>query len=106
MIKLLDIEYQKKVALINKAAEESISKIRTIRSFSNEVRMISLFEEYIDQSYSFGKKNAVAIGKPTVYIVLCVGGSAYCIFHVILSITAINNFLVKKGKAQKVQVSK
>ena len=67
IIKLLDRKYQQKLALINNTAEESISKIRTVRSFSNEVKMIALFGRYIDQSYSFGKKNAVVIGEYTVF---------------------------------------
>ena len=48
-------EYQDKLALANSTAEEAISNLRTVRAFSNERKMTSLYDIDINSSYRLGK---------------------------------------------------
>ena len=44
------------------AAEEAISSIRTVRSFSGEPKAKQTYGKEIDKSYFFGKRIAIASG--------------------------------------------
>ena len=62
--KLKDLrkKYQDKLALASSTAEESISNIRTVRAFTNELKLMSSYNEDIDRSYSLGKVISFLIG--------------------------------------------
>ena len=62
--KLKDLrkKYQDKLALASSTAEESISNIRTVRAFTNELKLMSSYDEDIDRSYSLGKVISFLIG--------------------------------------------
>ena len=62
MLKSLQKEFQDKLAHASSTAEESISNVRTVRFFSNENKMVSLYGKDIDFSYQLGKKLAAVIG--------------------------------------------
>ena len=66
MLKSLQKEFQDKLAHASSTAEESISNIRTVRFFSNESKMVSLYGKDIDLSYLLGKKLAAVIGMMSV----------------------------------------
>ena len=55
-------KYQDKLALASSTAEESISNIRTVRAFTNELKLMSSYNEDIDRSYSLGKVISFLIG--------------------------------------------
>ena len=61
-LKKLKKQFQDKLAHANSTAEESISNVITVRSFSNERKMINLYSEDIDKSYRLGRKLALMIG--------------------------------------------
>ena len=61
-LKSLQKEFQDKLAHASSTAEESISNIRTVRFFSNEDKMVSLYGKDIDLSYLLGKKLSAVIG--------------------------------------------
>jgi ABC-type multidrug transport system fused ATPase/permease subunit len=61
-IKNLRKRFQDCLAEAGTAAEESISSIRTVRSFSNEDKSMMDYNKKIDKSYQVGKKSALAIG--------------------------------------------
>lgn len=50
------------MAHASSTAEESFGNIVTVRSFSNERKMITQYSRNIDKSYGLGKKLAVLIG--------------------------------------------
>eukprot|EP00466_Bigelowiella_natans_P003202 jgi/Bigna1/86762/estExt_fgenesh1_pg.C_130199 len=54
--------YQKALADAGMVAGESLGSIRTVRSFANEPKEISRYSEKISDSFSFGKKRALAFG--------------------------------------------
>ena len=55
-------EFQDKLAHANSTAEESISNITTVRSFSNELKMNDIYNTDINKSYHLGRKLAFLIG--------------------------------------------
>lgn len=61
-LKNLKKEFQDKLAHANSTAEESISNITTVRSFSNELKMNGIYNEDIDKSYRLGRKLAFLMG--------------------------------------------
>ena len=54
--------FQDRLADASTTAEESISNIRTIRSFVAEDKARRLYAESVDKSYAEGKKLAIAGG--------------------------------------------
>lgn len=68
-LKNLKQRFQDKLALANNTAEESISNMRTVRAFSNEDKMKTLYDQDIDKSYSLGRKIAFLQGKSWCYTV-------------------------------------
>ena len=61
-LKKLRKEFQDELAHASSTAEESFGNIVTVRSFSNERKMITQYSRNIDKSYGLGKKLAVLIG--------------------------------------------
>ena len=61
-LKSLQKDFQDKLAHASSTAEESISNVRTVRFFSNENKMVSLYGKDIDLSYLLGKKLSAVIG--------------------------------------------
>ena len=55
-------KFQDKLAHASSTAEESISNMITVRSFSNENKMIDQYSVDIDESYHLGRKLSVLIG--------------------------------------------
>ena len=62
-MKTLRKKFQDKLAEANSVAEETISNMRTVRSFSNERKRGVLYDKDIDFTYGIGKKLAIASGK-------------------------------------------
>lgn len=61
-LKNLRKEFQDELAHASSTAEESFGNMGTVRSFSNEGKMITIYSKDIDKSYSLGKRLAVMIG--------------------------------------------
>ncbi|XP_065831606.1 uncharacterized protein [Oscarella lobularis] len=61
-IKRLRKKFQDKLGEAGTIAEESISSIRTVRSFSNEEKSMDEYGVKIDESFALGKKMAMTIG--------------------------------------------
>ena len=61
-LKNLRKKFQDELAHANSTAEESISNIITVRSFSNESKMVDMYSDDIDKSYYLGRKLALLIG--------------------------------------------
>lgn len=61
-LKNLRKKFQDELAHANSTAEESISNVITVRSFSNESKMVDIYSDDIDKSYYLGRKLAVLIG--------------------------------------------
>lgn len=61
-LKKLRKEFQDKLAHANSTAEESISNVTTVRSFSCEPKMKQLYARDIDASYDLGRKLAFLSG--------------------------------------------
>lgn len=55
-------EYQDSLGKAGESAEQSMSCIRTVRSFSKEDKQIDEYERLIQVSYGHGKKRAIAYG--------------------------------------------
>ena len=62
-LKSLRKGFQDKLAHANSTAEESISNMVTVRSFSNEPKMMNLYAVDIDESYRLGRKLAILSGE-------------------------------------------
>ena len=62
--KLKDLrkKYQDKLALASSTAEESISNIRTVRAFTNEMKLMTNYNEDINRSYGLGKVISFLVG--------------------------------------------
>lgn len=43
-------------------AEEALSSVRTVKSFSGEAKATSVYSDFINESYKIGKKLALAQG--------------------------------------------
>ncbi len=54
--------FQDKLAHANSTAEESLGNMITVRSFSNETKMVNLYGDDIDKSYHLGRRLAFMIG--------------------------------------------
>lgn len=61
-MKKLRKEFQDELAHASSTAEESFGNIVTVRSFSNEGRMIRSYSTNINKSYDLGKRLAFLIG--------------------------------------------
>ena len=61
-LKNLRKKFQDELAHASSTAEESISNMITVRSFSNESKMVDIYSEDIDKSYYLGRKLAFLIG--------------------------------------------
>ena len=68
MLKSLQKDFQDKLAHASSTAEESISNIRTVRFFSNENKMVSLYGVDIDLSYLLGRKLSAVNGMYMIII--------------------------------------
>ncbi len=55
-------EFQDELAHASSTADESFGNVVTVRSFSNEKKMIQHYSKDINKSYELGKKLAVLIG--------------------------------------------
>lgn len=62
ILKKLRKKFQDKLGEASTVADEAISSIRTVRSFSNEEKAKKDYSKYIDESYGLGKELAKAIG--------------------------------------------
>ena len=70
-VKRMQQQFQDRLADAGTMAEESISSIRTVRSFSGENKVSESYWTHIDKSYQVGKKLAVAGGKIRMEIEIC-----------------------------------
>jgi len=61
-VKKLRKSFQDKLAAATATAEEAISNVRTVRSFSHEAQTQREFAVRIDESYFVGKKIALSVG--------------------------------------------
>ena len=61
-MKSLQKDFQDKLAHASSTAEESISNVRTVRFFSNENKMVSVYGKDIDLSYLLGRKLSAVMG--------------------------------------------
>lgn len=61
-MKSLRKDFQDKLAHASSTADESFGNIMTVRSFSNEKKMISQYSQDINGSYKLGRKLAFLIG--------------------------------------------
>lgn len=64
-LKKLSKDFQDHLGDAGTQAEECISSIRTVRSFTGETKAIGAYSTEINKSYSTGKKLAFAYGKLT-----------------------------------------
>ncbi len=61
-MKKIKKKFQDKLAHASSTAEESLSNMVTVRSFSNETKMVDLYSDDIDKSYNLGRRLAFMIG--------------------------------------------
>ncbi|XP_059844068.1 ABC transporter B family member 1-like [Hypanus sabinus] len=61
-VKRLRKQFQDELAAVGSTAEETISNIRTVRTFCSEKKSEELYGKGIDKSYQIGKKLALAEG--------------------------------------------
>ncbi|KAK3084195.1 hypothetical protein FSP39_009850 [Pinctada imbricata] len=61
-VKRMQQQFQDRLADAGTMAEESISSIRTVRSFSGENKVSKTYAEHVDKSYQIGRKLAIAGG--------------------------------------------
>ena len=61
-LKELKKQFQDKLAEANNVAEETVSNMRTVKSFSNEFKMAAMYGTEIDLSYKLGRNQAVLLG--------------------------------------------
>ncbi len=61
-MKKLRKEFQDELTHASSTAEESFGNIVTVRSFSNESKMVNHYSKNIDKSYGLGRKLAFLIG--------------------------------------------
>lgn len=61
-LKRLRKDFQDKLASASSTADESFGNVVTVRSFSNELKMVNHYSEDIDESFYLGKKLAFFIG--------------------------------------------
>ena len=67
-------KFQDRLADASTTAEESISSIRTVRSFAGEAKSRTQYGKNIDESYAVGRKLAIAMGKCLTLIIYATGG--------------------------------
>ena len=92
-MKKLRKDFQDKLAHANSTAEESISNILTVRSFSNESKMNRIYDADIDLSYRLGQKLAFLIGTFMGVITFVVYGASclvlwyggYLVYHEVIA---------------------
>eukprot|EP00117_Sycon_ciliatum_P031721 scpid37289/ scgid24759/ ABC transporter B family member 1; ABC transporter ABCB.1 len=82
VLKSVRKSFQEELGNASTAAEETISSIRTVRSFSNEDRSKDDYAKHIDKSYMYGKKLARAIASFTgVVAVISQGAIALVLWY-------------------------
>ncbi len=79
-LKNLRKKFQDELAHASSTAEESISNIITVRSFSNESKMVDIYSEDIDKSYYLGRKLAFLIGLFMGVVSMFMYVSCFCVF--------------------------
>ena len=62
-VKTLRKKFQDFLAYASTTAEETISSIRTVRSFTGEDKTLTTYSNDIDKSYDIGKKLSLAAGQ-------------------------------------------
>ncbi len=67
--------FQDELAASSVIAEETISSIRTVRSFSAEKKVSDEYSKTVDRSYQIGKKLAIAQGGFFFFIGLLTAGA-------------------------------
>lgn len=55
-------DFQDKLAHASSTADESFGNVVTVRSFSNEMKMVDHYSQDIDESFNLGKKLAFFTG--------------------------------------------
>ena len=56
------MKFQDKLADASTTAEETLGNIRTVKSFSQEIKASKLYNKDIDSSYQVGSQLALVIG--------------------------------------------
>ena len=88
-LKSLRKSFQDKLAHANSTAEESISNITTVRSFSNEHKMTGIYDVEIEKSYKLGRRisflSGTFVGIMT-FLVFCASAlvlwyGGYLVYH-------------------------
>ena len=77
-LKNLRKKFQDELAHASSTAEESISNMITVRSFSNESKMVDIYSGDIDKSYQLGRKLAFLIGVFMGVVSMFMYVSCYC----------------------------
>jgi ABC-type multidrug transport system fused ATPase/permease subunit len=85
-LKNLRKKFQDELAHASSTAEESISNIITVRSFSNESKMVDIYSDDIDKSYYLGRKLAFLIGLFMGVVSMFMYVSCFCFNCFFLSI--------------------
>eukprot|EP00043_Microstomoeca_roanoka_P012782 m.124284 g.124284 ORF g.124284 m.124284 type:complete len:815 (-) comp15590_c0_seq2:410-2854(-) len=101
-VKNLRKKFQDELAHASAAAEEAISSMRTVRSFSNERRSCEEYDKNIDKSYILGKRLAVvqggfagitgAFAQLAILLVLWYGGTL--VYHGHITTGVLSGFLL------------
>lgn len=101
-LKNLRKKFQDELAHANSTAEESISNMITVRSFSNESKMVDIYSEDIDKSYHLGRKLAFLIGVFMGVVSLFMYVSCFCFKLIIVSFLSFEHLLLVQGAASLV----
>ena len=96
-LKNLRKKFQDELAHASSTAEESISNMITVRSFSNESKMVDIYSGDIDKSYLLGRKLAFLIGVFMGVVSMFMYVSCYC-----LSFLPLEFLLLIQGAASLV----
>lgn len=84
-LKNLRKRFQDALARASSTAEESIANVRTVRSFSNDHKMVESYETDINESYRIGRNLAAITG--TVMVVNIVNGWSIQLVSLSLSLS-------------------
>ena len=80
-LKKLRKNFQDELAHASSTAEESFGNMVTVRSFSNEGKMIQKYSNDINKSYKLGRKLAVSIGVFMGVVSMCMYVSNYFLIY-------------------------
>lgn len=81
-LRTLRKKFQDELAASSVVAEETISSVRTVRSFAAEAKLLAEYEKNVQKSFNIGKKLAVASGGFMVFIgLLSAGGLALIMWY-------------------------